>query len=1164
LICLERFQNMAAFDDQLDRLKSALPSPPQPDCPESTVWREIAAAVTPSDLALTHLQHASRCDHCGPQLRQAISEMDGTLTESEAKLIAALKSARPEWQRGLAQRITGTPISAAPPWWKAWATAPRLAFSGVALAAMMVAGLWLALREAQPVPPNSLLAIAYSDQRTFEMRISGAPHAPVRVQRGAEGSFLSRPAALLKAEAIIAAQIGSHASDPNWLQAKARADLLEGKYDSAVDALRHALQIAPKSPGLLIDLGTAYFQRAQGADRPEDLGAAYESLSQALAGEPENPVALFNRAIVAENQFLFHQALDDWDHYLRLDPASDWAVEARGHADKVRAKVNEHDQSHAAPLLTPAQIAAQLGNADLRAQLDQRVEEYLHEAVRSWLPQAYPEGKAAPDPSARQALFFLADLTAQQHGDRWLSDLIAGSSAPQFPPAVAALAAAVKASDVADYDNSAKHAVAAEQSFQKSGNAAGVLYAQFEQAFSKQLTRQTRECRRGATVALAQAEALRYSWLQIQLGLEKAVCSLLGQNNWGADERLSSQAMERAQQSSYDGLYLRALFFVAEDQVATGDLAGGLKSASIGLQHYWSSYVTPDRGYNIYYLLGSMPEFYVSRPNLVSAAWREAMAVIDFSADFRLRAWAHSSAGLAAATVHQSEIAAREYAKAARLFATAPNTEAIQNDILWNEIRTADIEARLGQFESGVARLARIQEQLRGSSDKNIAEAFYATLGGLQLRSHHDLQAEQAFQPALESAEKRLLSLNTEAERINWSKEAAPMYLGMAEAKLRLGRVAESLEYFEWYLGAGGRSKEKGTNKIAHEATPNSSSFASRLPLLFQATVIAFAALPDGIAIWTYDNRGVNVQWTERSSQDLQEVVSRFLALASIPGSEMAAVQRDAESLYRALVAPIEPRLEPDRTLVIEADGWLGQVPFEALLDANGHYLIERAPIVHSLSQSTDALLHESLGISRNLPALIVASSASSPNEGLVPLPDSSAEAEAVAADFDSARILKGRHSTLAAVEEGLPLAAVFHFSGHSAARSAGSGLLLLADDPQSPPLLLGADKLRRLELRNLRLAVLSTCNTESGKDGSRAFSSITEGLLRNGVPHVVASRWAVDSVETRQFIESFYNNALSGHRISEAIRQTARSMMANPRTSHPYYWAAFSAYGRP
>src|SRR5262250_1327296 len=46
--CLERLQSMAAFDDQFENLKSPVPAPPEPDCPDASVWREIAVALTPS------------------------------------------------------------------------------------------------------------------------------------------------------------------------------------------------------------------------------------------------------------------------------------------------------------------------------------------------------------------------------------------------------------------------------------------------------------------------------------------------------------------------------------------------------------------------------------------------------------------------------------------------------------------------------------------------------------------------------------------------------------------------------------------------------------------------------------------------------------------------------------------------------------------------------------------------------------------------------------------------------------------------------------------------------------------------------------------------------------------------------------------------------------
>jgi CHAT domain-containing protein len=109
---------------------------------------------------------------------------------------------------------------------------------------------------------------------------------------------------------------------------------------------------------------------------------------------------------------------------------------------------------------------------------------------------------------------------------------------------------------------------------------------------------------------------------------------------------------------------------------------------------------------------------------------------------------------------------------------------------------------------------------------------------------------------------------------------------------------------------------------------------------------------------------------------------------------------------------------------------------------------------------------------------------------------------------------------------------------------------------------LLDADALRNIAVPNLQLAMLSACGTGEGSDASGDFNSVTEAFLRAGVPHVIASRWAIDSMESRDFVGNFYTNLLSGAPVSEAIRTTSRRMLANPQTSHPYYWSAFAAYG--
>ncbi len=160
-------------------------------------------------------------------------------------------------------------------------------------------------------------------------------------------------------------------------------------------------------------------------------------------------------------------------------------------------------------------------------------------------------------------------------------------------------------------------------------------------------------------------------------------------------------------------------------------------------------------------------------------------------------------------------------------------------------------------------RLTTIQDQVRPLSNNYLVQMFYSTLGELQLGRHRDAEAEQALRPALALAEQSLATLRSEAERTTWSKNAAPAYLAMVEAELVQGRSQEALETYEWYLGAPQRvAADVGPHPSGYRTTTNpplpAPSRSSRLPLLAKETVLAYAALPDGLAIWVYDDRGIN------------------------------------------------------------------------------------------------------------------------------------------------------------------------------------------------------------------------------------------------------------------------------------------------------------------
>lgn len=754
----------------------------------------------------------------------------------------------------------------------------------------------------------------------------------------------------------------------------------------------------------------------------------------------------------------------------------------------------------------------------------------------------------------------MAQLTAKQRGDSWLADLLRGASSPNFASAVGALSRAAQANSAEEFDKAQAQADLAYRRFRASGNTAGALRAQFEWAFAAQLNRQSEACRQFAAAALTESERFPYLWLHIQLGLESAVCSGL-MDDLGTDVRLSQQAMDRAQQSGYSTLYLRALGFVASDKFDSGDRSRGWKLTATGLQRFWSGHFPAMRGYNFYTTMAFNADA-AGRPNFQLAILQEAVSLIGSNQDLLLRAAAHNATGDAATAARQPRIAEHQYAEAARLYTLAPQTAATRNSRIESDIRSAQAEALRNKLDTALEYLTRVQSEVQQLSNDYLAEIFYSILGEVQLRRHRPAEAEQALRAALVLAERNLKLMNTEAQRIAWSKDAAPVYLGLAEAELVQGREQDSLEIFEWYLGAPQRAG-KQHSLARNGAEPNPSRLPSRLPLLSRQTVLAYGPLPDGLAIWVYDDRGVSAKWIPKTAQDPEELAARFYDLSSDPKSELNALRRDARDLYSILLVPVEQLLDPRRTLVIEADGWVARLPFEVLLDSNNHYLVERAPIVHSQGLYSDERLRSGDRITADSPALIVASTAAP--RGSFPPVGVSEQAEAVARNFHHPRLSMRRDATLGMVKEQLQTAEVFHFAGHSLATPNTPGLMMEDIDPRTQnPRLLDADSLRASSTPSLQLAVLSACSTAVASAGdSSGFDSIADTLLRSGVPHVVASRWAVDSVETRGFVEDFYHNLLSGMPVSEAVRLTSQRMLSNPRTAHPYYWSAFAAYGR-
>ncbi len=1144
------------------------------NCSDQNDWIRIAAGLVGETEARERLKHAAQCEHCGPLLKAAAKTLSNETSPDEEAVVATLSSARADWQARMAQTLRDADrprrvLASTPSLWKSFFRWPRPALAGAALFVLIAAG-WIGVRMLRPPSAQQLLAQAYTNRRTIEVRIPGAKYAPLRIERTSSSSNLDKPESLLKAEALIGEHLQKSPSDPSWLQFKARADLLDGNYDSAIESLERAIEIHPDSPDILTDLGSAYSVRAQSASRSIDDGKAVECLTQALAKSPDNPIALFNRALVFERLSLYTEAASDWEHYLHIDSEGDWANEARQRLSAVKQKIGERKGSLSEPLLTPQNIAkVQAGDPYTQGKIDERVEDYLRIAIADWAPKAFPDTPQKPSMEARSALLTLAAIAREKHEDLWLTDFLREPTTGPFGRAVKILADSLYANERGDYVAERDSAHEAALLFRLVGNTAGELRANAEEIYADQLLFEGRRCLTLLDGIANPINRRSYTWLEAQMNLEQSNCAiaLLPVPNLEMYRDSIDKGLQEAKSYKYPALRLRALGFEVLSHASLGECATAFQLAHDGLTQFWAGHTDLMKGYNLYFNLETAAEE-LRLPGLQVALLNEAVTLIDAHPNPLIRAMAHTWYGKAAYLANMPQLASAQFAQASELLNLSPQTIATQKDEMDAEIYRANAEIRQGDVELAAQRLNTIRPILEKAPSFDPLIGFYSAQADIALLRANTPDTEASLRSAIYIAESALNSYRSEDERRKWAEQTRNAYRDAVEWKLRQGDGASALELWEWYRGADLRSSDSISSTQSALLDPNDAPplptpnvVAGRLPLLRDETVVAFAAFQDGVAVWAYDDRGVYWRWIHEPLQHLHQLAFRFQRLCADPKSDINTVRTSARSLYDLLVAPVDDRLVSGRTITFEPDDVLSTIPWEALVDSESHYLAERGPIVTAPNLYRAMYLRQAAQINSDTKALIV--SVPAPGQGFTRLDDAEYEAQSVAAAFWSASRLRDKDATIAGVRHEIRNAQIFHFAGHAVSSPERSGLVLAELDPEHKhSRLIEATSLGPRETSSLQLAVLSACNSNGEVDLDSGTEPLATSLLHLGVPHVVASRWNVDSRATAELMKLFYGRLLVEGEVVNAMHSAQIVLASQPIWAHPYYWAAFELRG--
>ena len=183
----------------------------------------------------------------------------------------------------------------------------------------------------------------------------------------------------------------------------------------------------------------------------------------------------------------------------------------------------------------------------------------------------------------------------------------------------------------------------------------------------------------------------------------------------------------------------------------------------------------------------------------------------------------------------------------------------------------------------------------------------------------------------------------------------------------------------------------------------------------------------------------------------------------------------------------------------------------------------------------------------------------------------SSKELDAISTLFRGGNhvFLKGLDATETAFKENIEQCNLAHFAVHGRGDSLNafnSYLLFRDQQDMKNDGQLHAYELYQMNLQNLKLAVLSACESGIGKElkGEGIFN-IARGFAYAGCASTIISMWNINDAVTAQLMESLYVNLRRGTAGHQALRKAKLDYIQNAevdKLAHPFYWAGFVPVG--
>lgn len=345
----------------------------------------------------------------------------------------------------------------------------------------------------------------------------------------------------------------------------------------------------------------------------------------------------------------------------------------------------------------------------------------------------------------------------------------------------------------------------------------------------------------------------------------------------------------------------------------------------------------------------------------------------------------------------------------------------------------------------------------------------------------------------------------------------------------------------------------------------------------------------------------------------IDDAVEKFRKAVADPDNDRAAEL--GRALYDLTMAKVIPHLGGSTNLLLAPDGTLNVVPFSALADDKGQFLIKKYTFTYLTSgrdllrlavktkaQGGGVIFADPAFDATGKPAPAPAAggtrgrrSADLASLNWQPLPGTGQEADEVEKTIRGLKVYRKDAATEQTLK-GIHGPKILHLATHgfflpdeAPADAPTTGEASPRGGPSAPqptyenPLLrsglalAGANKLQSgeedgiltameasgLDLWGTKLVVLSACETGVGKvTNGEGVYGLRRSLVMAGAESLVMTLWQVDDAATKELMAGYYTKLAKGRPRSSALRDIQLEIAAREQYSHPYYWASFLPAG--